>query len=271
MICFAVFFEYETMMQLFLLILPFFAFINLSAQQSLRTIENEAYGFGEKLEYKVGYQFVKAGDAYFHILPKSVKYKGRPCYDIRFEVRSLKSLDWLYRVHDVYRTIVDIDGIYPYYFEQRIREGGYSRDAKAYFDHGEKKAIVGDKTFPFPVFSHDIVSAFYFVRTMDLQSKKKGEIIQLKNFVDDSTYTFGVKIHGKQTVKVEAGTFDCIVIEPMLTKGGLFKSEGKILIWLTNDERKIPVKVSTKIIIGAIEAELTKFSGTRGAVKAKIK
>ncbi len=243
----------------------------LDAQQALRTIENEAFGLGEKLDYKVGYQFVKAGDAYFHIQPKSVLYKGRPCYDIRFEVRSLKSLDWLYRVHDVYRTIVDIDGIYPYYFEQRIREGGYRRDAKAYFDHNAKKAIVGDKSFPFPTFSHDIVSAFFFVRTMDLQSKKKGEVIQLRNFVDDSTYTLGVKIHGKQTVTVEAGTFQCIVIEPMVTKGGLFKSEGNILIWVTNDERKIPVKVSTKVLIGAIEAELTGYSGTRGSINAKIK
>jgi hypothetical protein len=249
----------------------FFLCITLNAQQSLRTIENEAFGLGEKLEYKVGYQFVKAGDAYFHIQPKSVMYKGRPCYDIRFEVRSLKSLDWLYRVHDLYRTIVDIDGIYPYYFEQRIREGGYSRDAKAYFDHSGKKAMVGEKIFPFPTFSHDIVSAFFFVRTMDLQTKKKGEVIQMKNFVDDSTYTLGVKIHGKQTVTVEAGTFECIVIEPMVTKGGLFKSEGKILIWVTDDERKIPVKVSTKVLIGAIEAELTRFSGTRGAVNAKIK
>ncbi len=57
----------------------------------------------------------------------------------------------------------------------------------------------------------------------------------------------------------------------MVTKGGLFKSEGNILIWITNDERKIPVKVSTKVLIGAIEAELTRYSGTRGSINAKIK
>ncbi|MFZ9760234.1 MAG: DUF3108 domain-containing protein [Candidatus Kapaibacteriota bacterium] len=254
-----------------LTIFLFFAITSIDAQQALRTIPNEAFGLGERLEYKVGYQFVKAGDAYFHVQPKSFTYKGRPCYDIRFEVRSLKSLDWLYRVQDIYRTLVDIDGIYPYYFEQKIREGGYRKDAKAHFDHSAKKATVDDKSYPFPAFSHDIVSAFYFVRTMDLTSKKKGDVIQLKNFVDDSTYTLGVRIHGKQTVNVQAGTFNCIVVEPMVTKGGLFKSEGKILLWLTDDERKIPVKVSTKVLIGAIEAELTSFSGTRGPIKAKIK
>jgi len=253
------------------ILIALFSCFTLSAQQALRNITNEAFGLGERLEYKVGYQFVKAGDAYFHIQPKSFMFKGRPCYDIRFEVRSLKSLDWLYRVQDIYRTLVDIDGIYPHYFEQRIREGGYKKDAKAQFDHLANKAFVGEKSYPFPAFSHDIVSAFYFVRTMDLMSRKKGEVLQLKNFVDDSTYTLGVKIHGKQTISVEAGTFACTVVEPMVTKGGLFKSEGKILLWLTDDERKIPVKVSTKVLIGAIEAELTKFSGTRGPIKAKIK
>lgn len=244
---------------------------SIHAQQALRTIPNEAFGLGEKLEYKVGYQFVKAGDAYFHVQPKSFMFKGRPCYDIRFEVRSLKSLDWLYKVQDIYRTLVDIDGIYPYYFEQKIREGGYRKDAKAQFDHQAKRAYVDDKSYHFPAFTHDIVSAFYFVRTMDLSSKKKGEVVQLKNFVDDSTYTLGVRIHGKQTVSVQAGTFNCVLVEPMVTKGGLFKSEGKILLWLTDDDRKVPVKVSTKVLIGAIEAELTNFSGTRGPIKAKIK
>ena len=253
-------------LRIFFLLFP----LLLSSQEALRTVPNEAFGFGEKLEYKVGYQFVKAGDAYFHIQPKPATLKGRPCYDIRFEVRSLKSLDWLYRVQDIYRTVVDVDGIYPYFFEQRIREGGYRRDVKASFDHAQKKAFSGDKVVPFPPFTHDIVSAFFYVRTMNLSSMKRGEIIQLKNFFDDTTYTLGVKIQGKQTVTVESGTFKCIVIEPIVTSGGLFKSEGKILIWVTDDERKIPVKVSTKVIIGAIEAELVRYSGVRGPIEAKI-
>jgi len=71
-------------------------------------------------------------------------------------------------------------------------------------------------------------------------------------------------------ITVEAGTFNCIVLEPLITEGGLFKSEGKILMWVTDDDRKLPVKVSTKIIIGSIDAELTQYSGIRGEIKAKV-
>lgn len=253
-------------------ILLLFVFICplLYGQNSLRYIQNEAFGFGEKLEYKVGYQFVKAGSASFYILPKPAIMKGKSCYDIRFEVKSLQSLDWLYRVKDIYRTVVDVEGIFPHYFEQHVREGNYKRDFTARFDQQAHKAYTQKGVYPIPPFVHDIVSAFYFIRTIDLASKKKNEIIPLKNFFDDTTYALGVKIIGKQKITVEAGTFNCIVLEPLITEGGLFKSEGKILMWVTDDERKLPVKVSTKIIIGSIDAELTQYSGIRGEIKANV-
>ena len=54
------------------------------------------------------------------------------------------------------------------------------------------------------------------------------------------------------------------MVEPIVVAGGLFKSEGNIIVWLSDDDLKIPVKVKTKIIIGSIDAELTKFEGVKG-------
>ncbi len=236
-----------------------------------RYVENNAFGFGEKLEYKVGYKFITAGTAYFNILPEPVMRDGRKCYDIRFQVKSLESLDWLYRVRDQYRTVIDVAGIFPWEFEQRIREGNYKRDSKAYFDHENLIVKKGDKTIKIPEYVHDIVSAFFYVRTLNIGSFSKDTIFYLPNFVDDTTYTLGVKIRGKDIVSVDAGKFKCVVVEPLITQGGLFKSEGTILIWLSDDDRKIPVKVATKIPIGYIEAKLTAYSGLRGALNSKIK
>ncbi len=238
--------------------------------KSLRYIENDAYGYGEILEYDVGYKFITAGTGYFKIMPDPIYRNGRKCYDIRFQVKSHDAIDWLYRVRDQYRTVLDVGGIFPWEFEQTIREGGYSRDSKAHFDQLNNVAKSNDKTFQIPDYVHDVVSAFYYVRTMDIGSMKKDSIFYLKNFLDDTTYNLGVKIKGKQTIEVAAGTFKCVVIEPMIVQGGLFKSDGTVLIWLSDDDRKIPVKVATKIPIGYIEAKLTKFSGLRGQLNAKI-
>ncbi len=238
--------------------------------KTFRYVPNRAFGFGERLEYKVGYKFITAGTGYFHILPKPVMRNGRKCYDIRFQVRSLKSLEWIYKVRDTYRSVVDIGGIFPWQFEQHVREGKYRRDFKAIFDQNRNIAKVKDKEYPVPEYVHDIVSAFYFVRTLDLSELKKDSIIYMKNFFDDTTYTLGVRYLGRQTIEVDAGKFRCIVIEPLVQEGGLFKNEGRIVIWLTDDERKIPVKVATKIMIGYVGAELTHYSGVRGKVNAKI-
>lgn len=235
-----------------------------------RYVPNEAFGFGERLEFRIGYKFITAGRAYFQIAPEPIYREGRPCYDIWFEVRSLESLDWLYRVRDRYRTVLDVAGIFPWEFEQHIREGNFRRDFSARFDQRNRKAITTEGTFDVPQYVHDIVSAFYYVRTLDLRSYSKGAIVQLQNFFDRQTHDLGVKIWGRQTVEVEAGTFRCIVVEPLIREGGLFKSEGRILIWLSDDDRKIPVKVSTKIPIGSIDAELTGYSGLRGPLSARI-
>jgi hypothetical protein len=238
--------------------------------QPLRYVENTAFGFGERLEYNVGYKFITAGKAAFTVGKDAVWEQGRQCYDVRFEVASLKSLDFLYKVRDRYRTLVDIDGIFPWKFEQTIREGGYSKDFSATFDHTQLKATTTEGTFTVPEFVHDIVSAFYFIRTFDLKGMKRGDKIQLKNFFDRETHDLQVNILGKAEVTVEAGKFKCIVVEPVIKKGGLFKSDGRILLYLSDDDRKIPVKVTTKIPIGTIDAELTGYRGLRGALSSRI-
>lgn len=239
-------------------------------EANFRYVSNNAFGFGERLDYKVGYKFITAGTGYFQILPDPVMINNRKCYDIRFQVRSLKSLEWIYRVKDEYRTVLDIDGIFPWEFEQHIREGNYKRDSYAKFDQVNNVAYVDNNTYKVIPYVHDIVSAFFYVRTLNLGSMKKDSVFYVNNFYKDSVYTLGVKIHGKQTIEVEAGTFKCIVVEPMVVDGGLFKSEGKILIWLSDDERKIPVKVATKILIGYVGAELTSYKGLRGPLNSKI-
>lgn len=238
--------------------------------KEFRYVQNDAFGYGERLDYRVGYKFITAGTGYFHIQPKPIIRNNRECYDIRFEVKSLESLEFLYKVRDRYRTVLDVAGIFPWEFEQNVREGKYKKDAKAIFDQVNNTASVKNKTYKVPEYVHDIVSAFFYVRTMDLSSMKNGHTFYLQNFFEDTTHTLGVKVHRRETIEVPAGKFKCIVIEPLVVKGGLFKNEGNIYIWVTDDARKIPVKVATKILIGYVGAELTKYSGTRGNIDAKL-
>jgi hypothetical protein len=106
---------------------------------------------------------------------------------------------------------------------------------------------------------------------MDFSATRPGEKIYLKNFYKDTTYQLAIKFLGFQRIDVDAGTFDCFLVEPLIMEGGLFKSEGRIVIYLSNDERKIPVRVSTKVAVGSIEVELREYYGLTGPLTSKVK
>jgi hypothetical protein len=234
-----------------------------------REIQNNAFKVGEKLTFDVKYGFVTAGVATFQI-PKMRKISGRDAYHVTFEVNTVSNFDWIYKVRDRYETFIDAKGIFPWRFEQHIREGGYSRDFAAFFDHRSGKAKTSEGEYDIPLYVNDIVSAFYLARTFDYSTLKVNDRIPLKNFYKDKVYDLDVRYLGKETIEVPAGKFRCIIVEPLVQEGGLFKSEGNIMIWLTDDELKIPVRVKTKVVIGSIDADLTGYENLAGQLKSKL-
>jgi len=237
-------------------------------QDNFRKIENKAFKEGEKLTFDVNYGFVTAGIATMHV-QKIKRMSGRNTFHVVFEVNNVPSFDWLYRVRDRYETYIDTEGLFPWRFEQHIREGNYSRDFSAFFDQRKGKAKTSGGQYDIPLYVNDILSAFYIARTFDYFKMKENDLIPMKNFYKDKVYDLNVKYLGKDQITVSAGTFNCIVVEPLVQEGGLFKSEGSIIIWLSDDDLKLPVKVKTKVVIGSIDAELTKYEGLAGKLTSK--
>ncbi len=250
----------------------------VNAQSDFRKIENKAFKQGERLNFEVNYGFITAGEAVMEVAPELVTMNGRKCYDITFKVNSTSSFDMVYKVRDNYKTFVDAEGLFPWRFEQHIREGNYKRDFEAIFDQQNRKAKTYTGEFEpkkfegeydIPLYVQDVMSAFYYARTLDFSSMKEGSSITLENFYKDNTYPLRIKFVGRETISVPAGKFRCIKLEPMVQEGGLFKSEGSIVVWLTDDQLKIPVKVKTQVLIGSIDADLKSYSGLSGQLTSK--
>ncbi len=239
-----------------------------TSKEEFRYVENKAFKEGEKLTFDLNYGFVTAGIAVMEI-PRIKKISGRNAYHINFQVNSVPSFDMFYKVRDRYESYIDVEGLFPWRFEQHIREGGYTRDFSAFFDQRKGIAKTSEGEYEIPLYVNDIVSAFYYARTFDYSGMKVNDLIQLQNFYKDRVYDLDVKYLGKETIEVPAGKFDCIIVEPLVKEGGLFKHEGNIIVWLTNDELKLPVKVKTKIIIGYVEAKLTNYEGLAGKLTSK--
>ncbi|HEX5316810.1 MAG TPA: DUF3108 domain-containing protein, partial [Candidatus Kapabacteria bacterium] len=128
-------------------------------QFSFRHLTNNAYEIGERLTFDIDYGYITAGQAVMSI-PGYQYVNGRPTLDTRVEAFSAPTFDWIFRVRDRYETFMDVDGLFPWRFEQHVREGHYSKDYEASFDPENSTARTSDgHNYNTPQYVNDIVSA----------------------------------------------------------------------------------------------------------------
>ena len=229
------------------------------ASQSIdRVIPNSAFKVGEKLTFIIRYGVVKAGTSTM-ALPEIVYKNGYECFKIQTEARSSKFFSAFFKVRDQVISYMDRDGLYTWGFEKHLREGKFRANQYVSYDHINGWAVTNKKdSLRIPPCVQDILTTFYYIRTQTLEV---GKSLFVDNHADNKLYPLEVKVHKKERIKVKAGTFDCIVVEPILRASGIFKSKGRLLVWVTDDSRKIPVQMKSKIIIGYITAELREMEG----------
>ncbi len=87
-----------------------------------------------------------------------------------------------------------------------------------------------------------------------------GRPVHVTIFDDEKVWNVEVQVLRKERVQTWAGTFNTIVIRPVMKSSGIFRRHGDIYIWLTDDARRMPVMLESKVKIGSIKAVLQKVS-----------
>jgi hypothetical protein len=213
------------------------------------------FGAGEKLVFSVQYGLITAGEATLEVR-NIANVNGRPCYRIVSDARTNDFFSKFYAVRDRYESFMDTTELYSLRYEKHVREGKFKRDETVEFDQTAHKATYKDKVVPIPPRVQDVLSALYYVRTLPLEV---GQAVSIANHTDRKNYPLMVKVHGRERVKTEAGEFDCLVVEPILRGPGIFTQKGRITVWLTDDARRMPVLVKSKVVIGHVAAVLKSY------------
>lgn len=251
---------------LFILFMSFHKEDVAGQDKDLREIKNEAFKSGEVLEYRVHYGFIDAGEARLEISNEEKSVGGRPCFHMIGTGKSVGAFDWFFKVRDRYETFVDKSAIVPWLFIRRVDEGGYTINQNVMFNHHKKIATSEKSTLSIPENLQDLVSAFYYARTIDMSSKKTGDIIEIYAWLDDEIIPLHTKIIGREKIKTKLGTFNCIALRPLLQQGRVFKDNEDMTIWVTDDKNHIPVRAEAKILVGSIKMDLKKYSGLANPV-----
>lgn len=224
--------------------------------------ENTTWGPGERLVFSVEYGIIKAGTATLSVTGP-VDHDGLLAYRITAEARSNPVFSSFFEVRDVNESLLDIVQLHSLTFMKNIQEGDFSSSEDMYFDQEAGFAYYPDEDdtelaeMAIPPHALDVLGAFYYARTQELEP---GGNFYIDVHVDNDNYPLEVKVLERERIRTRAGSFDCIQLQPVLRGDGLFKQQGEIFIWVTDDERHMPVLMSASIIIGSITCMLEEYS-----------
>ncbi|MFO7963374.1 MAG: DUF3108 domain-containing protein [Desulfobacterales bacterium] len=220
---------------------------------------------GEKLVFDIKWSIIPAGKAVLKVMPIK-ELDGVLAYHFVFTAETTGIVDYIYKVRDRIDAYADLQMNRSLLYKKKQREGGSKRDILVTFDWEANQARYSNydkKRNPIPIAegTFDPLSAFYFTRLFDWENEKIVE----RPVTDGKKNIIGrARRVKRETIEVPAGRFDTFLYEPDIEHiGGVFEKSknAKIELWVTADDRRIPVKLRSKVVVGSFTGELVSMEG----------
>ncbi|MBX9851189.1 MAG: DUF3108 domain-containing protein [Cytophagaceae bacterium] len=252
-----------------LMIVLFSGFI--ISDQSGHKIITKSFIQGERLEYRVHYGFMNAGEAVVQVHPELYVINNKVCYKATCFGKSVGAFELVTKIRDTWGSYLDTSDLNPQRSYRDITEGRHKLKEGVYYYHQkgvadaerEKRGKTTKYTYSIPNGVQDIVSGFYFLRKFDYNKMRVGDTIKLNAFFEDQLYDFKIKYLGKHKVNTKFGTIHAIKLTPIMPKNDLFSGENSIRVWLSDDLNKIAVKMEADMFVGAVEIDLKGYQGLK--------
>lgn len=263
------------MMRLYLSRLLVLAFLLVDASQAgqspikperIPAYQPKFYPFeaGEKAVYRASWNgLVSVATAEIFTTPKVVD--GKNVYEVRIEARTTKFLDLIWKMRDTIRSTFAADDLEPVHFRFNQRENSRIIDTEARYDAGAKQWVVhrqqvGKRTKKYQFDSDntlDPITAVYMARSVDYQV---GDRLLFNVFGGRYRYRLELFVDRKEPVTLASGqTIEAYKILPRVTnlmKKGYARRLNDAVVWISADERRVPIKLQSKITFGSVYLEL---------------
>jgi len=214
---------------------------------------------GERAEYDVRFTSARVGTGSMEVMG-IVPIRGRNAWHTQFRIRGGT---FFYKVNDLFESWSDVTNFSALRFHSDQEEGGNDREKKyeifpdrAVYVEESGKGEWATKEQPSVSEPLDDGSFLYFIRTVPLEV---GQTYTFDRYFRPDRNPVTIKVLRKERVRVPAGEFDAIVIQPIIKTKGIFSQEGEAQVWLSDDPSRIMLQMKSKLKIGSINLFLKSY------------
>ncbi|HUQ19106.1 MAG TPA: DUF3108 domain-containing protein [Gemmatimonadaceae bacterium] len=223
------------------------------------------FGVGERFDYEVRLGSLKVGNSQMQV--RGVEnIRGRDAWHTAFW---LKGGTFFYRVNDLFESWIDVETFSSLRFVKQLEEGTADRE-QSYEIYPERGVYVNQRndkptrTLPTVRQPLDDGSFLYFVRTLQLVV---GETYDFTRYFIPDRNPVRIKVLRRERVTVPAGTFNAIVVQPIIKTKGIFSEDGHAEVWLSDDSARMVLQLKSRLAFGSLNLFLTSYALATGPAK----
>jgi hypothetical protein len=243
--------------------------VKLPTPETVPVYQPKHYPFdaGEKAVYKATWNGISVATA--EIFTTSQMIDGKKFYTVRVEAKTSPVLDFMWKMRDTITSTIEAKGLAParFTFSQRENrkmidtEARFDRNTKKWFVHRDERRKVKKYEFDQPPNIVDPITAIYLARSQDL---KVGDHLYFNIFGGKHRYLLDLEVERRETIQIASGNVDAFKIVPRiknLTKQGYAERLNEASVWISADERRVPVMLTSKIFVGSVRMEKIEEKG----------
>lgn len=244
-----------------------------------------AFGHGESATFVLHYEWgaidSDVGSATVRL--DSVTFNGQKAYRCTMHGRTTRLYDLFFKVREDFSSVFTRDGLRPLSFYRHSQEGGYeARNTYVYMWTSQDPRITADlytskrgqygTEIPLTPCTFDLPALFYYARNMDFDVIQPGRRHPMTFAIDDEVFNVYFILYGRETIKVKGlGTVKTIKFAAKLLEGEVFKGEADMLIWVTDDENRLPVYFEAPLLVGTAKGRMSSYKNLKHPFTSLIK
>ena len=198
------------------------------------------FGVGERLDYEVRLSGIRVGGGFMEV-SKMDSIRGREAWHTSFGIKGGLAF---YRVNDRYESWFDTRSLASLRYYQQIDEGSYERESR-FEIYPDRRVFIDSKGTEQPTAEDplDDGSFLYFLRTIPLEVGKE---YTFDRYFRLDRNPVRIRVLRRERVSVPAGTFDAVVVQPIIKTRGIFSENGRAEVWLSDDEHRIMLQMKSR-------------------------